>query len=367
MQGITAVSCIFMVEVTILDYSMKVLAQDEFTTQHPNDPKAATQAFAEFMGVFGQTTNALSFVLSLLGTSMVIRRFGLRSTLILFPTLLCVACMVVYLSPTLEVVFGTMLTLKALSYALNNPCKELLYQPTSTSVKFKAKSWVDIFGQRGAKAGGSLVTNAFADSASGLLTFGMGTSMVLYIYLPVLPKKIKFGLILFTFSRLRACCVFDELNQIQSIRTPDNARALTNNCIAQHVPCRRSCRCGLFTSLPGWASSLNFTLLPATSWATIRREGSDSTERTILWRPSSWQTTPRAALTSKRKTYPTTRRKLKRVRSHHRCHLLLLHSLGHSLDHSSARPNFPNFDRSACERSHAACITGTDDDAEEGA
>jgi ATP:ADP antiporter, AAA family len=189
MQGITAVSCIFMVEVTILDYSMKVLAQDEFTTQHPNDPKAATQAFAEFMGVFGQTTNALSFVLSLLGTSMVIRRFGLRSTLILFPTLLCVACMVVYLSPTLEVVFGTMLTLKALSYALNNPCKELLYQPTSTSVKFKAKSWVDIFGQRGAKAGGSLVTNAFADSASGLLTFGMGTSMVLYIYLTRTTKQ----------------------------------------------------------------------------------------------------------------------------------------------------------------------------------
>lgn len=69
-----------MVEVTILDYSMKVLAQDEFTARYPNDPKAATQAFAEFMGVFGQSTNALSFILSLLGTSMVIRRFGLRSS-----------------------------------------------------------------------------------------------------------------------------------------------------------------------------------------------------------------------------------------------------------------------------------------------
>lgn len=42
-----------------------------------------------------------------------------------------------------------MMFLKALSYSLNNPCKEMLYNPTSTDVKFKAKSWIDIFGQRG--------------------------------------------------------------------------------------------------------------------------------------------------------------------------------------------------------------------------
>ena len=45
-----------------------------------------------------------------------------------------------------------MLLLKGFSYCLNNPCKEILYQPTSSSVKFKAKSWIDIFGQRGSKA-----------------------------------------------------------------------------------------------------------------------------------------------------------------------------------------------------------------------
>jgi AAA family ATP:ADP antiporter len=54
-----------------------------------------------------------------------------------------------------------------MSYALNNPCKEMLYQPTSSSVKFKCKSWIDTFGARGCKATGSLVTNAFANSMSG--------------------------------------------------------------------------------------------------------------------------------------------------------------------------------------------------------
>mmetsp|Transcript_42672 Transcript_42672/g.72662 ORF Transcript_42672/g.72662 Transcript_42672/m.72662 type:complete len:503 (-) Transcript_42672:295-1803(-) len=176
-QGIAAVSCVFLVETTIMDYAMKVLAKRKFTEQFPHDPVAATEAFAQFMGFFGQATNTLSFCLSLLGTSFVIRTLGLRATLLLFPCCLFTAGALVYLYPSLELVFVVMLALKALSYALNNPCKELLYQPTAKSVKFKAKSWIDIFGQRGAKALGSVVTNFYADSAPMLLSNGMVISM----------------------------------------------------------------------------------------------------------------------------------------------------------------------------------------------
>lgn len=155
-QAITAISCVFMVEVTILDYAMKVLAKEKFSREHPDDALAAAEAFAQFMGYFGQATNTLSFCLSLLGTSAVIRTLGLQKTLLLFPCLLLGAGALVYITPSLELVFLTMLALKALSYALNNPCKELLYQPTSAAVKFKAKSWIDIFGQRGAKVRGHI-------------------------------------------------------------------------------------------------------------------------------------------------------------------------------------------------------------------
>ncbi|KAH8057785.1 TLC ATP/ADP transporter [Aureococcus anophagefferens] len=176
-KGIFALSCLFMVEVTILDYSMKVLAKGKFDGEHPGDPTAATQAFATFMGVFGQAANGLSFVFSLLGTSMVIRRLGLNKTLLLFPTLCLGAICCVYTTPTLEMVFLAMLLLKGFSYCLNNPCKEILYQPTSSSVKFKAKSWIDVFGARGSKALGSVVTNQFADSAADLLTSGSFVAM----------------------------------------------------------------------------------------------------------------------------------------------------------------------------------------------
>jgi len=182
-QGVAACSCIFMIEVTILDYAMKVLAKGNFESAHPGDPVAATQAFAAFMGVFGQCTNGMSFAFSLVGTSFVIRRFGLRSTIMLFPLLCLVAMILVFMFPTLEMVFAMMLVLKALSYALNNPCKELLYQPTSDAVKFKAKSWIDIFGQRGSKALGSIVTNQFSDSAPDLLNYGSGIAIGLTVWL----------------------------------------------------------------------------------------------------------------------------------------------------------------------------------------
>merc|ERR1712023_458949 len=52
--------------------------------------------------------------------------------------------------------------LHALALALSNPCMELLYQPTSSEVKFKVKTWIDKFGQGGVKALGSVFIYQFS-------------------------------------------------------------------------------------------------------------------------------------------------------------------------------------------------------------
>ena len=72
-----------------------------------------------------------------------------------------------------------MMFIKAMSYALNNPTKEILYQVTSSAVKFKCKSWIDTFGQRGSKAAGSIITNAFADSLVQLVNYGTLVGVVI--------------------------------------------------------------------------------------------------------------------------------------------------------------------------------------------
>jgi AAA family ATP:ADP antiporter len=185
-KGIFAISCLFMVEVTIVDYTMKVLAKEYFDDLYPCTSDSGTcwdedndvsvglsddgaDAFASFMGFFGQCTNGLSFLFSLLGTSFVIRSLGFRYTLLLFPTLCLLVILTVRYFPTLEVVFLAMMLLKGFSYALNNPTKEILYQPTSNAVKYKSKSWIDIFGARGSKALGSVVTYAFSESTAEVL------------------------------------------------------------------------------------------------------------------------------------------------------------------------------------------------------
>lgn len=198
-KGIFAISCLFMVEVTIVDYTMKVLAKEHFSGLHPcqvgqscwdySDAAEhglsadATKAFTTFMGLFGQATNTLSFLLSFFGTSAIIRYLGLRLTLLLFPSMCLIVIIIVRLNPTLYVVFAAMMVLKANSYALNNPTKEMLYQPTSAAVRYKAKSWIDIFGARGSKAMGSVVTNAFSDSAANLVQNGSLVGMAVASFL----------------------------------------------------------------------------------------------------------------------------------------------------------------------------------------
>ena len=178
---------------------MKVLAREYFADEFPCEPGLAcwdsatntavgmstdaSEAFTAFMGLFGQATNTLSFLLSFFGTSAIIRKLGLRTTLLLFPSICLLTIIIVRMNPTLNVVFAAMMILKANSYALNNPTKEMLYQPTSSNVKYKAKSWIDIFGARGSKALGSVVTNAFSSSAHELIDKGSIVGMCVASFL----------------------------------------------------------------------------------------------------------------------------------------------------------------------------------------
>jgi AAA family ATP:ADP antiporter len=182
-KGIFAVSSLYMIQVTVVDYMMKVLAKERYALMFPNDPQAALSAFASFMGYFGQITNSISFLFSLFGTGMIIKHFGLTWTLIAFPVLLLGCTVLVFTMPNLWIVFFVMLIMKGMSYALNNPTKEILYQATSSSIKFKCKSWIDTFGQRGSKAAGSIVTNAFATSIVDLANYGSAVGLVISVLL----------------------------------------------------------------------------------------------------------------------------------------------------------------------------------------
>jgi len=161
--GVFAIATFYEVIGTIMDYQMKVLAAAKYT-----DPGS----FTSFMGLFGQSANILALTMALLGTSYLMRRFGLLFCLLMFP--IAVGCVIsyVYITPTIWTVFTAMIMVKGLSYALNNPAKEMMYIPTSKDVKFKAKGWIDMFGSRSAKAAGSGINNIFKDAIPMLMLYG---------------------------------------------------------------------------------------------------------------------------------------------------------------------------------------------------
>jgi AAA family ATP:ADP antiporter len=63
-KGIFVVSSVYMVQVTIVDYMMKVLAKERYSLMYPDDPQAAVRSFASFMGYFGQVSSLLELSFS---------------------------------------------------------------------------------------------------------------------------------------------------------------------------------------------------------------------------------------------------------------------------------------------------------------
>jgi len=173
---ILGVSCLYEVSLTCLDYQLKLIGYSRF--EETDHDKGIT--FTEFMGHYGQLVNFTSLFLSFLGFPLFIKKLGFKLTLLIFPTLLVIATVVAFgaLPGNLAVLFVSMALLKAMTYSIHDPSKELLYLPTSNTIKFKAKFWIDIVGARVAKAIGSTINTYAGDldrsvrvsSAPSLLT-----------------------------------------------------------------------------------------------------------------------------------------------------------------------------------------------------
>lgn len=101
-------------------------------------------------------THLIGFLISLLGTKTLLRKLGERLCLLMIPLgtglLLLFYFLFNYTSYGLIAVFVVM---RAINYGFSYPVRESLYIPTVKEIKFKSKSWIDAFGTKFAKTGGS--------------------------------------------------------------------------------------------------------------------------------------------------------------------------------------------------------------------
>ncbi len=154
--GVLIVSTFYEIAGTIVEYQMNSQASLIFDDI----------SFKWFKGVYGVCINTLAFLIALLGTSYIIKRFGPKICLLIYPIAFAFALVSLFLYyqatfPTpymlLWATFSVMLLVKSMSYAVNNPVKEMMYIPTSKDAKFKTKSFIDMFGSRSAKMSGAQI------------------------------------------------------------------------------------------------------------------------------------------------------------------------------------------------------------------
>ena len=69
------------------------------------------------------------------------------------------------------------IAIKGTNYALNKPTSEILYIPTSKDIKFKAKGWIDMFGNRSTKSLGAGLSKVFSSSFTQLISYSTFISL----------------------------------------------------------------------------------------------------------------------------------------------------------------------------------------------
>ena len=114
------------------------------------------------------------------GTRFIIKYLGERRSLILVPVATGVLLISYLFIKTPGMIIAIFVLLRAINYAFANPLRESLYIPTSKDMRFKAKSWIDAFGAKFAKAFGSSY-NVFIQTVPLGLVGGIGAAFFLTI------------------------------------------------------------------------------------------------------------------------------------------------------------------------------------------
>ena len=131
----------------IFDYQFNVLLSLEM--------KNNIGEMSKYMFAYTSTFQALGLIFAVFGTTTLIKKFGIRSCLMVMPLAMILLTLAVFSFPTLIVMTIIMVVMRAINYSFNYPVREMLYIPTVKDIQFKSKAWIESFGKPLSKASGS--------------------------------------------------------------------------------------------------------------------------------------------------------------------------------------------------------------------
>jgi AAA family ATP:ADP antiporter len=129
------------------------------------------RAIGSFYGDFFSYVNLLGLLLQTFAVSRIVKYGGLKVAFFIFPIVVMFSSLLVVITPLLAILRITKTLENATDYSLNNTVRNMLWLPTTTEMKYKAKQAVDTFMVRmGDVSSGGLV---FVGTA-GLQLVGLG-------------------------------------------------------------------------------------------------------------------------------------------------------------------------------------------------
>lgn len=176
LMGLFLIITVYEVIVTVLDYHFKCSVMNSFTTELEQNA---------YLASYATWTGLISTLCVLFGINNIQRVLGTRVSLLMLPALTAGAVILIKLNPqSLMIGFWIMVFSKAVNYALNQPTLKQLYIPTSKDTKYKAQAWIEMFGGRFSKFGGSVINGfrkplvAHLGAIDGVARFLMFSSLI---------------------------------------------------------------------------------------------------------------------------------------------------------------------------------------------
>eukprot|EP00434_Breviolum_minutum_P010439 symbB.v1.2.009205.t1/scaffold580.1/size320225/7 len=146
--GIFWVACAHLLPRGILDYQGTSLTNERWPTKDEHGipiPGNKDKQTAFFAWCF--VANSIgTMLLSLLGLRSLVERGGLLLTLLILPAAMLLSVLLVCFHHDFWTVQAVLVVVNVVQFALNGPSREMLYVRTSKNIKYKAKSWSDMYG-----------------------------------------------------------------------------------------------------------------------------------------------------------------------------------------------------------------------------
>lgn len=149
--AIAMIMFLYEINSQILDYQFSTAAE-------ALEGAEGTQAF---FGRIGTIVGVISVVTQLFLVSFIIRKWGVKSALLVLPAAMAAASGIYFAVPMLTTAALLTISDNSFNYSINQTARETLFVPTASNVKYKARAFINMFIQRLGKGAAILMALAF--------------------------------------------------------------------------------------------------------------------------------------------------------------------------------------------------------------